>query len=76
MSYESWEIKSKLFPEIDKSIVLEPRELDELVPKVRVAAMTFINECTMYCAICGGPIEDPDVDDPLITFHTPTFADN
>lgn len=27
--------------------------------------MTFINEYTIYCAICGGPIEDPDVDDPL-----------
>lgn len=27
--------------------------------------MTFINEYTTYCALCGGPIEDPDVDDSL-----------
>lgn len=24
--------------------------------------MTFINEYTTYCALCGGPIEDPDLD--------------
>ena len=38
--------------------------------------MTVINEHTSYCAVCGGPIEDPDVDDTLCTFNLLTFADS
>ena len=37
--------------------------------------MTFINEYTMYCAVCGGPIEDLYVFNIFTTFLTPTFAD-
>lgn len=34
--------------------------------------MTVINEHTMYCAICGGPIKDPDVDN-LPCYATSTW---